>query len=884
MQQLPDALAPLAGFAQFLLYRLVWDEPKQKFQKIPINPHTLSAYEKGANWQQDPNATTDAATAIALANAAGDNYGVGFLFTERDPFFFVDLDACLLPDGSGWSAVAMDILARLPGAAVEVSQSGKGLHIFGQGVSPEHSKKNEPLGLEFYTESRFVALTGTNAIGNAGVDLSAYLPGLVAAYFQPKTTQKDHQWTTEAVEGWNGIKDDDELIERALQAVSGGSVFSGKSNFAALWTNDEDALAASYPTQGDSAYDASQADAALAQHLTFWTGGNCERVLGLMKRSAMVRDKWDREDYLVRTITRAAALQTSYHGMSETFAEGEAKAERFGAPKLRGSSEAQVNYATTTRARILEMATDEEAEKLCARSGANSTARFWLDNQDRLPADLVAMLSPIEKAAEPLGRGLKTAEIVSGHQYLSATLQVEHFAGCVYIQDLHRVFTPEGSILKSEQFNATYGGYVFQLDETGDKTTRKAWEAFTESQVIRYPKAVNTCFRPELPSGEIIEEEGRTLVNVYVPIETPRIAGDASPFLNHLARLLPSPHDQAILLAYMAACVQHRGVKFQWSPLIQGTEGNGKTLFTRCVAFAVGTRYTHLPPATEISEKFNEWLFNKVFIGIEDVYVPDNKKEVIEVLKPMITNDRLACRAMQQSQVMGDNRANFMLNSNHKDAIRKTKNDRRFAVFYTHQQNAEDLVRDGMDGEYFPDLYDWFKGRGRYAAYGVDYGYAVVNNFLQTYQIPAALNPAGACHRAPETTSTVAAIAASMGSVEQEIVEAIEEGRPGFAGGWVSSMALDRLLSGIRRAGAIPRNRRRDVLQSLGYDYHPGLHDGRTTRHIAVDGGKPRLFIRDGHLSTNLKSPAEIMKAYEDAQAASATETGTTAVEVFAHG
>jgi hypothetical protein len=66
-----------------------------------------------------------------------------------------------------------------------------------------------------------------------------------------------------------------------------------------------------------------------------------------------------------------------------------------------------------------------------------------------------------------------------------------------------------------------------------------------------------------------------------VPINTPRKAGDAGPFLRHLAKLLPDERDRSILLAYMAASIQHKGVKFQWAPLIQGAEGNGKTLLTR---------------------------------------------------------------------------------------------------------------------------------------------------------------------------------------------------------------------------------------------------------------------------------------------------------------
>jgi hypothetical protein len=37
-------------------------------------------------------------------------------------------------------------------------------------------------------------------------------------------------------------------------------------------------------------------------------------------------------------------------------------------------------------------------------------------------------------------------------------------------------------------------------------------------------------------------------------------------------------------------------------------EGNGKTFFSKCVARAVGERYSHWPKAKEIDNKFNKWL------------------------------------------------------------------------------------------------------------------------------------------------------------------------------------------------------------------------------------------------------------------------------------
>ena len=240
-------------------------------------------------------------------------------------------------------------------------------------------------------------------------------------------------------------------------------------------------------------------------------------------------------------------------------------------------------------------------------------------------------------------------------------------------------------------------------------------------------------------------------MNTYVPVSVPRKEGDVTPFLTHLSRVLPDPRDQVILLSYMAACVQHKGVKFQWAPLLQGVEGNGKTLFTRCVAEAIGRRYTHWPRASQLSKNFNAWMVNRLFYAVEDIYVPDARREVIEELKPMITGENLEIEAKGVDQTSGDICGNFMFNSNHRDAIKKTGNDRRFCVLFAAQQEASHLQRDGLGGSYFPDLYRWLRADG----------YAIISEFLHTYAIPQELNPAGECQRAPITSSTATAIQAS---------------------------------------------------------------------------------------------------------------------------
>ena len=586
----------------FILSKIVPAEPKNK--KLPCNSNgeVVSLHEAQRMTREECQ---------KLASIYGPQYRPAVIL-NGDGRFCIDIDGCLQADNT-WSPLATELCGSFPGAYVEISQSGRGLHIFGSGANlPDHRCKNIPLGIELYTTDRFICI-GQDGQGNMTQDCSAPLNAIVARYFTADEAHKPSEWTTTHCAGSYPIEEDDKLIAKALeQRPNAAAIFSNKATFSDLWYRNVSVLRDAFPDD-EREYDGSSADAALAQHLAFWTGNNCERIERLMRMSALVREKWEKhKSYMFRTITNAVGRQASWYSV-----------------------------------------------------GA--------------PIPIVRNEQVIESGA-PVVR--------SGFQFLGVSQVVDHFKGCVYVAESHRVFTPNGQMLKSEQFNAMYGGYLFTMDESHDKTTKKAWEAFTENQAISFPKVDRATFRPDLDAGVILKEDGLSVVNTYIPVTVKSTQGDVSRFLEHMRRNLPDPNDRQILLSYMAALVQHKGVKFKWAPLIQGVEGNGKTLYTACVMAAIGERYSHMPPAQEIGEKFNAWLFDKIFIGVEDIYVPEQKLELIETLKPMITGERLAKRAMQQDQTMQRLCANFIFNSNHKNAVRKTANDRRFAIFYTNRQTC----------------------------------------------------------------------------------------------------------------------------------------------------------------------------------------------------
>lgn len=788
-------LSALAEFPQFLHWTVKQDARTGRDYKVTVCPVTgrnINAHDP-ANWMT-------AEHAILINETSPHTRGVGFAFTENDPFVFVDIDKCVT-DAGEWSPVATDLMGALAGGAVELSQSGKGLHIFGKWSPLEHSCKNGAYGVECYHNERFVALTGNVLAGDAGVDLSAPMADVVARYFQPTVNARDVNWTDGPTHpDWCGPEDDDELIKIACKSVSAGAAFGAAISFRDLWEANTDALALHYPDVYGAGrdWDASSVDAALVMHLAFWTGGDHERIKRLMLRTPHVRDKWDRiEGYLEPTIAGGVAKQ--------------------------GAAYSNPKYKPV-----------EESPEMQAILATQTTA---------------AAAPVIDATAEPAP---ELDGVITSNNFMPVLDQITHFKGCCYVRSLHQIFTPCGETMDQGRFRATYGGFNFCMDGTNQKTTKSAWEAFTESQGYVFPKVARPRFKPQEPSGEIKDDS----VNVYVDPKVACKPGDVTPFLNHVKKLLPNEEDQTIFLSYISGIVQNQGEKAPWTVLLQGAEGNGKTILTMAVEEAIGLQYCHRPNADDIGNKFNGWLADKIFIGVEDIYVNEKRRDVIEILKPMVTGTRQEVQPKGVDKITVDICANFLFNSNHKDAIRKTRNDRRFCVLFCAQQNEEDIYRDGLGGDYFPRLLHWLRECD---------GFAHVTNYLKTFVIPEKYDFTRAAVRAPISSSTEAAIAASLGTVEQEILEAVEEGRIGFRGGWISSIHLTNLLESKRLAARVPKNKRTGVLKELGYIPHPELRNGRVDNPINCDGGKPRLYIhREAIIDGETRK--EVAQRYENAQ------------------
>lgn len=441
--------------------------------------------------------------------------------------------------------------------------------------------------------------------------------------------------------------------------------------------------------------------------------------------------------------------------------------------------------------------------------------------------------------------------------YVGGNEFADYFPGVVYVARRNEMFLPSGVMVKAASFDGIYGGPNFQLDADGSKSTRSAFEVFLRNSMVDMPKVWDICFRPELPPGLIITLEGLPMVNTYVPVVTPRRAGDASPFVDHIRKMLPDGRDAELLLHWMASAIQNPGKKFFWWPVIQGVKGNGKSLLLKVMSQAIGERYTHYVRADSViksGNQFNDWVAGKLFLGFEEIRSSEGKRDFVEMMKDTVTNTRLATEGKGVGQSTSDNRANGMMLTNWHDACPIDDDERRWGIFYCAQQKAEDLARDGMAGDYFPKLYEWIDGEGQ----------AIITHYLANMPLRAELDPARGLHRSPETTSTAAAISGSLGMIEQELQEAIETGAYGFRGGVATSTGLRAVLAALRKR--LGPNKYAGVMQSIGYVRHPALEVNRWRPNNALrDGSVPVLYFAQDHPILQITDAAEIKLATEAA-------------------
>lgn len=248
----------------------------------------------------DPAVWSSYPTAVAEA-ASGGFDGVGYVFTPADRITGIDLDRALDARGvpHDW---AMRVVHGLD-SYTEISPSGTGLHIFVRGGLAGRSRHKVggfgPDGtgaVEVYDRGRYFTVTDRHLAGTprAIEERQEELDAFCREWFPPAN----------GANGANGKEAeprpgdcDDEFVLRMARTSK------GHERFCRLYDDGE--------ITGFESH--SNADLSLCSRLAFWTGGKAAAVDRLFRRSALMRDKWDRRSGAVTYGERTIAVAMQGH-------------------------------------------------------------------------------------------------------------------------------------------------------------------------------------------------------------------------------------------------------------------------------------------------------------------------------------------------------------------------------------------------------------------------------------------------------------------------------------------------------------------------------------------------------------------------------------------
>ncbi|MCJ1959893.1 AAA family ATPase [Novosphingobium mangrovi (ex Hu et al. 2023)] len=252
-------------FPQWVCWK--YEQRGSKPTKVPVNPATgrLASVTNSADWVSFEDA-------CEFAKRDGID-GIGFVFTDVDPFTGIDLDG----DGETEKRIAVEFPTYQ-----EISPSGRGLHIIVRGDVTSGRRRGT---IEIYSRERYFTMTGNvhreAPITDCGPQLHE-LWGLL----RPSSADVD------ASEHFAAASEEDAAIyERAANAANG-------EKFLRLWNGDGSDLS------GDQS--GSAIDQALVNMLAFYTKDpeQIER-LWLASPQGQREKTLTRDDYRQSTINRA---------------------------------------------------------------------------------------------------------------------------------------------------------------------------------------------------------------------------------------------------------------------------------------------------------------------------------------------------------------------------------------------------------------------------------------------------------------------------------------------------------------------------------------------------------------------------------------------------
>jgi len=341
-----------------------------------------------------------------------------------------------------------------------------------------------------------------------------------------------------------------------------------------------------------------------------------------------------------------------------------------------------------------------------------------------------------------------------------------------------------------------------------------------------YPASVVAMNKYELKSvqgfrympgaAELFEIEGISYANSFDTRSMPTMPETYSAsglmavelMKQHLAALFGGREFYANLLLYWIAFkVQNPEQHPHWAILIQGAEGGGKTVFSELLCGVLGSNNVGVVSPTAIKGNFTGWGEGALVNIVEEIRLHgENRWEIVDKVKPYITNALVPIRKMRTDEYKVQNFTAYLLFTNHADAMPLAQMDRRFCILSTAFQTKTDIQNFNKAN---PSYYDRL-----FSAMRANFG--ELRKWLLEIEIPEWFKPYA---HAPDTDAKELMRDAARGDEADGLEDLIEHSNDPLVNCAVLSASRLREMAADQMTVIPPPNRLGNVLFGLGYAF-----------------------------------------------------------------
>jgi Family of unknown function (DUF5906) len=220
-----------------------------------------------------------------------------------------------------------------------------------------------------------------------------------------------------------------------------------------------------------------------------------------------------------------------------------------------------------------------------------------------------------------------------------------------------------------------------------------------------------------MKGGKVVAEGYRSY-NLYLPPTLVPVAGDASPWLDHVKRIYPD--DWQPIVDCVAFKVQHPGEKINHALVLGGLPGIGKDTVLEPVRRAVGDwNFAEVSPNRILDSQYNGYRQSVIVRISEAKDLGEYKRyDFSETLKILIAAppDTLEVNDKYDRMIYVPNVTLVVITTNHRHgALHMTRDDRRYGVYWSEAKKED------FDAGYWSRIWGWYENEN---------GCAIVADFL----------------------------------------------------------------------------------------------------------------------------------------------------------